>query len=437
MENQSVLSPLMDRMAKMVVNIGKPKVSSQAKNTAAALQTVSQPLGLEDSSFSTPEQTLGHIFQLMVENDGMREMDHIDDLKRLDQKNRDEQSRHKEILKALTIRRPPKPKKVKVEKPKEKPKKKVEEPTPPTPPAPSPTAPTPTPTTPPVVPPKAPPTTTPPVTPPKTATPTSPTLPSVPTAVKVGAGALGGAAFVGMAASNIAKEESLPKGGKAYWDPNDQRTLVSIGYGHQIKENEYKQGYIDINGDKVSLVGDRGIDTKLNTEQAKKLLEIDVPKYEKTAREPLGSSWNKLTDEQKSALITYSYNVGSTRSLVNAGIKDAIDSGNMELAAKIIAEKGIKTANGKYSEVLDKRRRREADLFASGIKKNSLPNNNPASAVDSLSNQNKNLRDSLKPNDASTVVNNTSINTQSSPPQGSNSPAVNDKSAMENKKNNK
>ena len=55
--------------------------------------------------------------------------------------------------------------------------------------------------------------------------------------------------YLGQAADFISKEEGLPKGGKAMWDPPGQNNLVSVGYGHQIQANEYKQGFIDAGGE--------------------------------------------------------------------------------------------------------------------------------------------------------------------------------------------
>ena len=63
-------------------------------------------------------------------------------------------------------------------------------------------------------------------------------------------------------------------------------------------------------------------------------------------------------------MISYAYNTGSTQSLVKAGIKDAIMGGNMDLASKIISEKGIKTSQGQLHSGLEKRRGVEAELFA-------------------------------------------------------------------------
>jgi GH24 family phage-related lysozyme (muramidase) len=203
-----------------------------------------------------------------------------------------------------------------------------------------------------------------------------------------------GAAIAGGAAAVIAKEEGLPKNGKAYWDPPSQKTLVSIGYGHQIKEDEYRQGFIQIGDERVPLVGNRGIDTVLTKEQAQKLLEIDTPKYENSAKGPLGDSWNKLNENQKNALISYAYNTGSTSSLVKAGLKDAIDRGDMAAAAKIIEEKGIKTSGGQYNKVLDERRKREADMFRQNVEilpSKGIPNTN-GDNLNNSSIENKDLK---------------------------------------------
>jgi len=55
--------------------------------------------------------------------------------------------------------------------------------------------------------------------------------------------------------------------------------------------------------------------------------------------------------------------------LVNAGLKEAIDSGDMKAAARIISEKGVKTGQKEgYLPSLDRRRHEEAALFESGSK---------------------------------------------------------------------
>jgi len=167
------------------------------------------------------------------------------------------------------------------------------------------------------------------------------------------------------AASVIAQEEGLPAGGKAMIDQG----RTAIGYGHNITEAEQKQGFVMASKEKIPLKGNRGLDTVITKEQATNLLQTDLPKYEKAAREPLGESWNKLSEEQKAALTSYSYNTGGTADLVKAGLKDAIDSGDMLRAADII--KNGKVTGAQTHQIIPglvKRRQEEAVLFASGSK---------------------------------------------------------------------
>ena len=201
-----------------------------------------------------------------------------------------------------------------------------------------------------------------------TATPEGSNMPggSPPAKKSGGGGSIPSGGYLGAAAEFIAKQEGLPKGGKAMWDPPGQNNLVSIGYGHQIQEHEYKQGFIQAGNDQVKIVGDRGIDTVMTKDQAKSLLAADLPKYEERAKKPLGEAWGKLDDEQKAALISYAYNTGSTGSLVKQGLKEAALTGNDEAGGEIISEKGVRTAGGKPFPALIKRRKLEGDLYAEG-----------------------------------------------------------------------
>lgn len=165
--------------------------------------------------------------------------------------------------------------------------------------------------------------------------------------------------FEKMAMDLIKKEEGLPKNGKAYKDANG----VSIGYGHFITGQEQSQGFIQSGNEKIPLAPNL-LDTQITKEQAESLLLSDLPKYITAAQGPLGEAWDKLNDQQKATMVSYAYNTGSTKSLVRAGIKDAIMSGDMNLASKIIEEKGIKTSQGQYHSGLAKRRGAEAQLFA-------------------------------------------------------------------------
>ena len=171
--------------------------------------------------------------------------------------------------------------------------------------------------------------------------------------------------YIQKASEMIVKEEGLPKGGKAYFDPPGQKQLVSIGYGHQIKDSEYKSGFIQAGNESIPISGERGIDTVMSKTQSQKLLEMDLPKYEQAAAAPLGEAWSKLNDEQKASLISYAYNTGGTASLVKRGLKDAIMAGDFSKAGNIISEKGIRTAGGVENATLVKRRQHEGALFAS------------------------------------------------------------------------
>lgn len=389
-------------------------------------------------------QLLGSIYEELKKQETARRFESELDSRFQEEINLEEDLRHRELIKALTGRRPEKKvqdskSRARKEEVTEVPKPKVEskpkvtkkapakgraaeapkapEAKPPA--APTPRAPEvkpPTPRAPEVKPPtpKAPEVKPPAVTAPKPpATPPKVSgAPVIPAAAKVAVGAVAAGGFFALASSVIAKEEGLPKNGKAYWDPPNQNKLVSIGYGHQIKPEEYKQGYIQAGDEKILIKGEKGIDTSMTPQQAKKLLEIDLPKYEERAKKPLGESWQKLTDEQKTALTSYAYNVGSTVSLVNAGIKTAIDKGDTQEAAKIISEKGIRTAGGKFNAALDKRRKKEAELFASTKIKQLTPplttvSQSSGTKINNASVENSQLHESLNNKKPAVIVNET------------------------------
>jgi len=184
----------------------------------------------------------------------------------------------------------------------------------------------------------------------------------------------------------IKKEEGFQH--KAYFDPPKNRQdaqnkelekrgmtpkpyTFSIGFGHQITKEEVAKGYIDLGDEKIPVKGEGGKDTVLGSTKkdaqpkALKLLQIDLPKYMSRAKEPLGEeAWSRLTEKQQAALISYSYNVGSTKGLVEKqGLKEAIMRGDTTTAGNIIAEKGIKTSSGKIDPTLVQRRKREGELF--------------------------------------------------------------------------
>ena len=184
---------------------------------------------------------------------------------------KEEEQRNKELIRALTGRKPGKPRIRKTTKKKEKEPKAEKgtkgkktpkaEKTTTKPPKETPKAETPKPSTSPAGKP--------------------PAIPSVGTGV---AAAAVGAGLAVSASSVIAKEEGVST--KAYWDPPNQKNLVSIGHGHQITPEEYKQGFIQAGDEQVPIKGERGIDTVLSPDQARKVLQQDLPKYEERASKP-------------------------------------------------------------------------------------------------------------------------------------------------------
>lgn len=321
------------------------KIPEKDPNFSNIAPGVPRPLKVKDTS----ADILGKMYNFMMKQDDIRKKEYKNEKKFRQEQNKVKEDRSKELIGLFKFK---KPKKLKEENPKteqkkeapkkkETPKKGV----------------TKTPTAEPV---------------PKTTTP-SPTSKALPRAItpKGAAVAAAGVALAGGATELIAKEEGVAT--KAYWDPPDQKKLVSIGYGHQIKPEEYKQGFIQVGNEQIPIKGPKGIDTVMTKDQAKKLLDIDLPIYEKLAKDPLGDAWNKLNQNQKDALTSYAYNVGSTQGLVKAGLKDAINRGDMKAAASIIREKGIRTSKGKFNATLDKRRRKEADLFESNSKPKAVP----------------------------------------------------------------
>jgi len=163
----------------------------------------------------------------------------------------------------------------------------------------------------------------------------------------------------------LAKEEGMNL--NAYKDGSNKKTgqqFVSIGRGHQIKDHEYAQGYIQAGGDRVPISGDRGLSTQMTKEQAEALYRKDNSEYSDIARNGLGAEhYDKLTDKQKAALDSYAYNVGSIGGLVKRGLREKIKSGDTQGASEIIRN-GIKTKEGVYNQGLDDRRKREAAMFA-------------------------------------------------------------------------
>jgi len=183
--------------------------------------------------------------------------------------------------------------------------------------------------------------------------------------------------FVGKSSADfVASMEGFA--GKAYLDPpNNNKNQYSVGFGHLITEAEAKQGYINLgDGKKIIVKGPGGKDTVVSKDEAKELLNSDIPKYESIASKGLGvDAWQKLNQDQKNALTSLAYNggPGQINYLVKNGLRDAILKGDMQAASKIIYEKGWKSSGGKYLAGLDTRRMKESTLFASSIQGSEVP----------------------------------------------------------------
>lgn len=151
---------------------------------------------------------------------------------------------------------------------------------------------------------------------------------------------------------------------KAYSDAGK----FAVGYGHSITDAEIKAGQIDLgNGEFIKISGEGGKDTTVTKEQADKLFSKDLKKYESIVVSAIGQeAYNKLSQNQKTAILSYVYNVGS----VPKGFADAIKTENYANAAASIRG-GIATASGEkdpekrkqIENSLKKRRKEEGDLF--------------------------------------------------------------------------
>jgi GH24 family phage-related lysozyme (muramidase) len=142
----------------------------------------------------------------------------------------------------------------------------------------------------------------------------------------------------------IANEEKFEK--EAYWDVNAYR----VGYGNDK--------YIDIDN-KLKEVTASTVVTQIQALQTLKYTVINT--FQPTVIRNIGKdNWNKLNDNQKAALLSYAYNVGSIR----ASIYNPIKNNNYRLAAQEI-QRGPVTGGGKIYQTLVERRKKEASLFLS------------------------------------------------------------------------
>lgn len=198
---------------------------------------------------------------------------------------------------------------------------------------------------------------------------------------------------------------------------SDGKGKTSIGRGHQIKANELSQGYIQIGNQKIPISGANGIDTKLTTEQAESLFAQDSKSYGDEARGEIGAErFDKLNSNQKQALVSYKYNVGSLKSLKNKGLLKALDDGDTDGASKIIRN-GINTKDGIFNKGVDSRRDSESKLFKEKPSSMSKGIQDAGDALDSAMQQQKSkpinvIQQGDTSNTGGNVVNNTYVNPQ-------------------------
>jgi GH24 family phage-related lysozyme (muramidase) len=149
--------------------------------------------------------------------------------------------------------------------------------------------------------------------------------------------------YLEIAIQFIANEEKFIKAAK--WDANAYR----VGYGNDQ--------YIDTDN-KLKPVTASTVITQTQALQTLKYTVIN--RFQPIVISNLGKdNWNKLNDNQKAALLSYAYNVGSIKSVSNP-----IKNNNYRLAAQEI-QRGPITSKGKVLPGLIDRRRREASLFLS------------------------------------------------------------------------
>lgn len=180
---------------------------------------------------------------------------------------------------------------------------------------------------------------------------------------------------------------------KAYFDPNNDAnrnqtgpfapdkggSRYAIGYGHNFGQSnspEVRAGKITLGGgvSDIILRGTNGKDTTITEQQALALLKKDLPRYESNAKNEwqktfgTTSTWESLPDNQKTALVSYTYNAGpgGLSQLISRGdFKDAIAATNALNAGKIIRDYGVRTAQGQgVVQALVDRRQEEGALFA-------------------------------------------------------------------------
>jgi GH24 family phage-related lysozyme (muramidase) len=178
---------------------------------------------------------------------------------------------------------------------------------------------------------------------------------------------------------------SQTRGAKAYLDPDrNTKNQYSVGYGHLITEADITRGYLLLeNNGRVPVLGVGGKDTVITEPQARSLFNRDAGYYlSQTANTVGATTFNKLTDKQKTALVSYTYNAGAGSTQRGTGFagfynrygfKEALTTGNFVLAGEILRDKGVRTADGVINQTLVRRRKQEGELLAGQALADSSP----------------------------------------------------------------
>lgn len=129
----------------------------------------------------------------------------------------------------------------------------------------------------------------------------------------------------------------------------------SIGYGHQLTQNEFAGRYVLINKERVS------IDQAITKEQAESLFRQDVKtRGEDIVKKGVTAS---ITQSQFDALVSFAYNTGH---MSGTDLAKAINEGNFQAVPKGFMS-WIK-AGGKVNQALIVRRRQESAWFLTGTR---------------------------------------------------------------------
>lgn len=234
------------------------------------------------------------------------------------------------------------------------------------------------------------------------ATPTKPPVavskPPIVPSIAVGT-AVTAASLQKEALARISSKEGFA--GKSYLDPKkgDARKLYSVGYGHQITENEIKNGYIMAGNKKIPVLGERGKDTVISKEDAYELLKQDYPKYEENARKI--PNFDKLNLQAQTALVDMTYNMGVNWYKNWPILMKQLENLQLDEASKNIL-------SSVYATQVKGRAKENAESIKNGLKNIPIQEpriNAPNLPVDSLSKENKNLKREMNET-AGNIINN-------------------------------